>query len=307
MKNNILLFLLPFVLVACHDKNESNPPKVITYGYEMLTDATVACVGYITNDGNATITDRGICYCQNSAAAVDMQYASRISAGEGTGEFKVTLPPLTKGVEYVYCAYATNAGGTSYGSRKTFTLPADISVATSVNDFIGTYTATVTNKGLKTTETWKNVQVVISNTGAVQVTNLGTKNVSGWPVLNISAVGHYDDTHHCVILNDAEYNPVANKVTITSGSSKIVCYAIFTPVCELVKDDQPTLQKLFYEQDMGEVALCKLSDGTLVLRPSPNREAYGRKYTSFTFILYNTNTWNILTNVSCYTDLVLRK
>ena len=83
------------------------------------TSATVG--GDVTDDGGATVTERGICY---STSANPTTANTKVTNGTGTGSFTCNLTDLQDGTTYYVRAYATNAKGTAYGEQVTFTTKA---------------------------------------------------------------------------------------------------------------------------------------------------------------------------------------
>ena len=74
--------------------------------------------GTISNDGNATITERGVCYgtSQNPTTS-----SSKLSMGTGTGIFSGTVAGLSSSTIYYARAYAINSQGPAYGNQVSFT------------------------------------------------------------------------------------------------------------------------------------------------------------------------------------------
>ena len=81
------------------------------------TQTTATSGGNVTNDGNAEVTARGVCWgtLQNPTTG-----SSKTSDGTGTGNFASSITGLTPGTTYYVRAYATNSEGTSYGNEVTF-------------------------------------------------------------------------------------------------------------------------------------------------------------------------------------------
>jgi uncharacterized protein (TIGR02145 family) len=74
--------------------------------------------GNVTNDGNATVIERGVVYATTqNPTTVNI----RISIGTGTGSFTSNIAGLTGGTTYYVRAYAVNSQGTAYGSQESFT------------------------------------------------------------------------------------------------------------------------------------------------------------------------------------------
>ena len=80
------------------------------------TSATVG--GNVTNDGGATVTERGVVYSTSQNPTTSN---SKVICGSGEGDFSCTLTSLNSGTTYYVCAYAVNCKGTSYGNQIRFT------------------------------------------------------------------------------------------------------------------------------------------------------------------------------------------
>lgn len=97
------------------------PPTVVTSDVTAISYTSAVCGGDISSDGNAEVTERGICY---ATTAQPTTQDSVILCGSGTGSFSTVLPNLQDGVTYYVRAYATNGKGTAYGEQKIFATPA---------------------------------------------------------------------------------------------------------------------------------------------------------------------------------------
>lgn len=92
-------------------------PTVTTAAITNVTGAAATSGGNVTDDGGATVIDRGICWDVVTAPTIDdVAQAS----GTGVGSFVANLSGLTIGVTYYVRAYAANNVGTSYGSEFSF-------------------------------------------------------------------------------------------------------------------------------------------------------------------------------------------
>ena len=81
-----------------------------------VSSATVS--GTVTNDGGASVTERGICWATTENPTIS---DNKLASGNGIGEFTVSLTNLSAGTTYYARAYATNSVGTAYGNVVTFT------------------------------------------------------------------------------------------------------------------------------------------------------------------------------------------
>lgn len=100
-------------------------PSVETYAATSVTTTSATLNGEVTDDGGATVTDRGFVY------STDYTFNNSVSSGVGVGTFNSNLTGLISGT-YYYKAYATNSAGTSYGDISSFTLTAPAAVPTVV-------------------------------------------------------------------------------------------------------------------------------------------------------------------------------
>ena len=93
-------------------------PTVTTNAVTNIKATTATCGGYVSSDGNATVTARGICWSTKPNPTIN---DNKINNGSGTGSFTSYMSGLQDGTTYYVRAYATNEKGTSYGEEKTFT------------------------------------------------------------------------------------------------------------------------------------------------------------------------------------------
>ena len=103
---------------------EGNPPAqqeglptVITMSVTSVTGTTAQCGGFISSDGGASITERGVCW---GVSAHPTTAGNHTSDGTGAGSFVSNLYDLQSGTTYYVRAYATNSVGTAYGNDVTF-------------------------------------------------------------------------------------------------------------------------------------------------------------------------------------------
>jgi hypothetical protein len=82
-----------------------------------ITATSASVAGTATGTG---ITARGVCYSTTQNPTITNSVSN---AGTGEGAFTASLSGLTAGTTYYARAFATNAGGTSYGSQISFTTP----------------------------------------------------------------------------------------------------------------------------------------------------------------------------------------
>ncbi|UAY52771.1 T9SS type B sorting domain-containing protein [Ferruginibacter albus] len=97
-------------------------PTVTTTGAGNVTAVSATSGGNVTDDGGATVTERGVVY--STSANPTTTDTKVIDAATGTGSFTSNLLSLTPSSTYHIRAYATNSVGTAYGADSTFTTPA---------------------------------------------------------------------------------------------------------------------------------------------------------------------------------------
>ena len=107
--------------------------------------------GYITSDGGAAVTSKGLCY--SSTASIPTFTNSTVKVhSSGIGNFTLILTDLTPKTTYYVRAYATNSSGTSYGPIVQFTTlntastPSDVTTY-AVSDITSTSVLTGGNIG----------------------------------------------------------------------------------------------------------------------------------------------------------------
>ncbi len=124
MKNKFLFvafFLLiiglgiQFSLTSC---KRVTLPTLTTTDASNPTTTSASSGGNITDDGNADVTARGVCWGTTTKPVVT---GSKTSDGTGTGSFTSSLTGLEANTKYYVRAYATNSEGTAYGNEVTFT------------------------------------------------------------------------------------------------------------------------------------------------------------------------------------------
>ena len=112
----IILLFLSLYIVTC--KKKPIAPTITTSDVTAITQSTAATGGEVTNDGNADVISRGVCW----ATTVDPTIANGSSTdGSGTGSFTTLILGLNPGTVYHTRAYATNSAGISYGTDHQFT------------------------------------------------------------------------------------------------------------------------------------------------------------------------------------------
>jgi hypothetical protein len=94
------------------------PATISTAVVSSISYTTAVSGGNVTDDGDATVTVRGICFATTSSPTTS---DNKTSNGTGKGSFISNLTGLLPGTTYYVRAYATNIAGTAYGNEVIFT------------------------------------------------------------------------------------------------------------------------------------------------------------------------------------------
>jgi uncharacterized protein (TIGR02145 family) len=125
-------------------------PTLITTDASGITQTTVTSGGTISNDGGATVTERGIVYGTSTNPTTS---DTKVASGSGTGSFSVNVTALTPNTAYHIRSYAINSAGTGYGNNITFqtTVPSVPSLTTrellNITNTTATGGGSITNDG----------------------------------------------------------------------------------------------------------------------------------------------------------------
>lgn len=90
---------------------------VVTKDVTNITPNSAVCGGNVTDDGNGTVTVRGVCWNTSQNPTINN---SHTTDGNGTGSYTSNLSNLTPNTTYYVRAYATNEKRTSYGEERIF-------------------------------------------------------------------------------------------------------------------------------------------------------------------------------------------
>ena len=113
---NILIVTGVFLLTIIGCK-KAEIPVLTTTAVIKITDSTAVSGGFITWDGGAKISARGVCWSTDSTPSIN-NYKTTDSVG--TGSFSSRIYSLDPGIRYYLRAYATNSAGTGYGKTFSF-------------------------------------------------------------------------------------------------------------------------------------------------------------------------------------------
>lgn len=96
----------------------SSTTPTLTTAASGITATAATLGGNITNNGGATVTERGIVYNITGAPTTS---DNKVQIGSGDGSFSDEITGLSSGTTYYVRAYAINSEGTSYGGVESFT------------------------------------------------------------------------------------------------------------------------------------------------------------------------------------------
>ncbi len=113
----ILLLVCGFSLILAGCVRDK-VPTLSTTDISEIGPTTAKTGGIISDDGNADIIVRGVCWSTREKPTVE---GTRTTDGYGTGSFTSSITGLTPQTRYYVRAYATNSVGTAYGNQLTFT------------------------------------------------------------------------------------------------------------------------------------------------------------------------------------------
>jgi pectin methylesterase-like acyl-CoA thioesterase len=100
--------------------------------------------GVITNDGNAAITAKGVCWSTSSGPTTSNSFTND---GTTSSAFSSSITGLTAGLTYYVRAYATNSAGTAYGNEVSFTTLTSLSVPTLTTTAVSNIVNTTASSG----------------------------------------------------------------------------------------------------------------------------------------------------------------
>jgi uncharacterized protein (TIGR02145 family) len=98
---------------------KTSMPSLTTGDIAAITTTTATGGGNVSFEGDAPVSERGVCWSTSSNPTIDLP--TKTLDGAGSGSFISNITGLTPGTSYFVRAYATNSFGTTYGLQKSFT------------------------------------------------------------------------------------------------------------------------------------------------------------------------------------------
>ena len=206
------------------------PVLLATDAATSITSVSAISGGNLTDNGNATITARGICYSTtNPPTIADTKV---IDPGTGLGAFTSSLTGLTSNTVYYVRSYATNSVGAGYGDVISFTTQAVVSttaitsITTTGSTSGGTITvgggASITERGV-CWSTLANPTIADSKTSDGTTTGIYISAITGCAYTTLYHVRAYatnaGGTVYGSDLTFTTLTPVLATITTTSASS----------------------------------------------------------------------------------------
>ena len=121
MKNvNFISCLFTFILLASLTscQNEPELATITTSPIGSIANNSAVSGGYISDDGGADVTARGVVWNTSSSPTTAN---NSTNDGNGPGSFTSNLTGLTANTTYYVRSYAINSAGTAYGNQQSFT------------------------------------------------------------------------------------------------------------------------------------------------------------------------------------------
>ena len=95
-------------------------PSIITVAVQDIDSCSAVCGGNISNNGSATVIERGVCWGLNHNPTTSDNH---VANGNGIGSFSCNMTGLTYDMTFYARAYAVTTAGTVYGNEVSFYVP----------------------------------------------------------------------------------------------------------------------------------------------------------------------------------------
>jgi len=114
----IIVLLFMGLIPILHSCKKDEVPTLTTTTVTNITGTAATSGGVISDEGSATVVDRGICWSKGGTPTVDDNITME---GGGAGTFISNMSDLDAATTYYVRAYAKNSAGTGYGMAMSFT------------------------------------------------------------------------------------------------------------------------------------------------------------------------------------------
>ena len=217
--NQKLLYISICLLLSfssCKKEEKTALAQVTTGTITDIELTSAKCKSTINDDGNATVTERGVCWgTGNTPTITDFKTTN----GTGTGEFISQITGLVPGTSYYVRAYAVNSVGTSYGTALLFTTKAiTVPVLTVVTPTSITQTTAISGG-------------VITGDGGVAITERGvcwstntTPSIDDFKTSNGSGTGSFESDISGLAPNTTYYLKAYATNSVGTGYSDAVSF-----------------------------------------------------------------------------------
>lgn len=108
------------LLVGCEPKITEQKPTVNTEDVTEVQETSALVTCNVTNDGGASVTERGVVYSLYSNPKASDLSTTKIKNGSGIGKYSCNLTELQSNYKYYVRAYAINKVGVEYGKEISF-------------------------------------------------------------------------------------------------------------------------------------------------------------------------------------------
>ena len=220
LSGNISNFEIRNIVLANLTAPVSNtPPTVTTTTASSIAANSATLGGNVTNDGGASVTERGVVYAisaLNADPEVGGANVTKVANGAGTGVFSAPISGLLSNTAYSFKSYATNSQGTSYGSVDTFAtlVPPTITFA----DISKTYGDANFNLGA-TTNSGGTISYTIEGVNTTGTTLSGVSNLT----VNLANAGTI--TIRASVTANGIYSAGTKDITLTINKATLTAIA----------------------------------------------------------------------------------
>ena len=179
------IFLVLIFTTGCDKDDRLQLPTLTTLPATDINSNSTTSGGYITDDGGASVTSRGIVWSSSDNPTIDNNDGMTTDS-EGAGRYYSNLTGLDEETTYYVRAYAINSLGEAYGNKVSFTTLELTATGRAVTDIDGNqYSTIIVNE-----KEWmaENLRVTRYNNGDDIHTNL---DISYWGLTTAGAYAVY--------------------------------------------------------------------------------------------------------------------